>query len=70
MFTLSEVSVGIMARSAVDAISELCSSFLKGGEPALIASIASGLCIHALLSISRITTAQMAQIEIKMGSTY
>ena len=35
---------GVMTRSIVDALSELCSTFLKGGNSAFIAAIASGLC--------------------------
>jgi len=34
---------GIMTRLMVDALSELCSPFLKGGNSAFIAGIASGL---------------------------
>ena len=34
---------GFMSRSSVDALSELCSPFLKGGNFAFIAAIASGL---------------------------
>ena len=34
---------GVMSRSSVDALSELCSPFLKGGNSAFIAAIASGL---------------------------
>jgi len=34
---------GVKPRSMVDALSELCSPFLNGGNSALIAAIASGL---------------------------
>jgi len=34
---------GVMSSSSVDALSELCSPFLKGGNSAFIAAIASGL---------------------------
>jgi len=34
---------GVMTRSIVDALAELCSLFLKGGNSAFIAVIASGL---------------------------
>ena len=34
---------GVMTGSMVDALSELCSPFLKGGNSAFIAAIASGL---------------------------
>jgi len=34
---------GVMTPSMVDALSELCSPFLKGGISAFIAAIASGL---------------------------
>jgi len=34
---------GVMSRSSVDALSELCSPFLKGGNSAFIAAIVSGL---------------------------
>ena len=34
---------GVMTRSMVDALSESCSPFLKGGSSAFIAAIASGL---------------------------
>jgi len=33
---------GVMTRLIVDALSELCSPFLKGGDSAFIAAIASG----------------------------
>ena len=33
----------VMPRPMVDALSELCSTFLKGGNSALIAAIAGGL---------------------------
>jgi len=38
---------GVMTRSMVDALSELCSLFLKGGDSAFIAAIASGLFSQA-----------------------
>jgi len=34
---------GVMTRSIVDGLSELCSPFLKGGNSTFIAAIASGL---------------------------
>jgi len=34
---------GVMTRSMVEAFSELCSPFLKGGNSAFITAIASGL---------------------------
>jgi len=34
---------GVMTRSMVEALSKLCSPFLKGGNFAFIAAIASGL---------------------------
>jgi len=34
---------GVMTRSVVDVFSEFCSPFLKGGNSAFIAAIASGL---------------------------
>jgi len=34
---------GVMSRSNADTLSELCSAFLKGGNPAFNAVIASGL---------------------------
>ena len=34
---------GVMTRSSVDALLELCSPFLKGGNSAFITAIASGL---------------------------
>ena len=37
---------GVMTWSMVDALSELCSPFLKGGNSAFIAAIASGLFVH------------------------
>jgi len=51
-----------MTRSMVNALSELCSPFLKGDNSAFIAEIASGLFPKPNVS-SRITT---AQIEIKL----
>jgi len=51
-----------MTQSMVDTLSELCSPFLKGGNYAFIASIESAT---KQISVTPITTAQMAQIEIK-----
>jgi len=42
-FTLMRFIKGVMTRSMVDALSGLCSPFLKGGNSAFIAAIASGL---------------------------
>ena len=56
---------GVMTRSMVNAFSELCSPFFKGGNSAFITAIASGLFSTNRISITRITTAQMAQIELK-----
>jgi len=53
-----------MTRSMVDALSELCSPFLKRGKSAFIAAIASGLFPQTEY---RLNTAQMAQIEIRWG---
>ena len=40
---------GVMTRSMIDTLSELCSPFLKGGNSAFIAVIASGLSEYRLL---------------------
>jgi len=60
---------GVMTRSIVDTLSELWSPFLKGGNSAFIAAIASGFVSTNRISVTRITTAQMAQIEIKWDLT-
>jgi len=54
-----------MTRSMDDAFSESCSPFLKGGNSALIAAIASEWSFSTnRISVTGITTARMAQIEI------
>ena len=58
---VSSVVKGVMTRSIADALSELCTPFLKGGNSAFLAAIASGL-FPQTESVTRIT---MAQIEIK-----
>jgi len=40
---MKEFIKGVMTRSTVDAVLELCSPFLKGGNSEFIAAIASGL---------------------------
>ena len=51
-----------MTRSIADVLSELCSPFLKGGNSAFTAAIASGLFLQTeYRSLEKIT----AQIEIK-----
>jgi len=55
---------GVMTWSIVGALSELCSPFLKGGNFAFIAAIASVFSTNRT-SVTQIATAQMAQIEIK-----
>ena len=54
---------GVMSQLSVDALSELCSPFLKGVNSTFIAAIASSVCPKTWLSIIRITTARMVQIE-------
>ena len=54
-----------MSRSRVYALSELCLPFLQGGNSAFIAAIASGLFPKNRISVTRITTARMDQIERK-----
>ena len=44
---------------------ELCSPFFKGAEFALIAAIANGFFSKKRISVIRITTARMVQIERK-----
>jgi len=39
----AEVLKGVMTRSMVDALSELCSPYLKGGNSVFIGAIAIGL---------------------------
>jgi len=56
---------GVMSRSNVDTLSELWSPFIKGGNSAFIPATASGLLKKKRLSVTRITTAQMVQIERK-----
>jgi len=51
--------LGVMSRSSVYSFSELYSLFLKGGNSALIAALASGLFPKKPISITRITTALM-----------
>jgi len=51
---------GVMSRLRVDALSELCSPILNGGNSAFIAAIASGLCPQ-----NEISTAWMVQLERK-----
>jgi len=43
LWTSKLIFNGVMTRSMVDALSELCSSFLKGGNSTFSAAIASGL---------------------------
>ena len=64
-FSLNELVKGVMPRSSVNALSDLCSSLLKGGNSASIAAIASGLFPKKQISVIQITTARMVQIEIK-----
>jgi len=56
---------GVMTLSIVDVLSELCSPFLKGGNSAFITTIASGVFPQNRISVTRITTAQLSQTEIK-----
>ena len=63
-----ENSVGIYIKrvlswSSVDAISEFCSQFLKGGNSAFIAAIANGLLAKRRIVIIRINTGRIVQIE-------
>ena len=48
-----------------DALSELCSPFLKGGNSTFIAAIASGPFLKKRISVMRITMTRMEQIETK-----
>ena len=57
---------GVMSRSNVDTLSELCSAFLKGGNAAFIAATASGLFLKNRISVTQITK---ARIEIKWNLT-
>jgi len=63
--TVGQPLKGVMTRSVVDALSDLCSPYLKGGNSSFIAAIASGLFTIKRISVTRITTVQIAQIEIK-----
>jgi len=54
-----------MTGSMVEALSELCSLFLKGGNSAFIAAISEWSFSTPRISVTRITTAQMTRIEIK-----
>jgi len=62
MFIELLVLKGVMSRPMVDALSELGSPFLKEGNSVLFAAIASSKLANL---VTRITTAQTAQIEIK-----
>jgi len=54
-----------MSRSSVDALSELCSPFLKEGNSAFIAAINEWSFSKRRILVTRITTAQMVQIKRK-----
>jgi len=43
---LEKTLKGVMTRSMVDTLSELCSPFVKGGNSALIAAITSGFFLQ------------------------
>jgi len=60
---------GVTTRSMVDALSESCSPFLKGGDLALIAEIASGLFQNANISHSN-NDGPTGTNRNKIGSNY
>jgi len=56
---------GVMARSRVDALSELCDPLLKGSNAVFIAAIVSDLFLKKQISVTQTNMARMAQIKRK-----
>jgi len=64
--TVSQPShCGVISLSNVDALSELYSPLVKGRNSTFTPAIASGLFPKKRISVTRITTARMAQIGRK-----
>jgi len=58
---------GVMSRSRVDALSELCSPFLKGGNSVFIAAIVSGLFRGQFCCVGSLTSVSSRALNLRIG---
>jgi len=65
LFYMDDFNITLKSPSRVDAISELCSLFLKGGHYPFTAAKTSVFSLKKSISVTRMTTARMGQIERK-----